>query len=80
MGTTSAYFKALGKEPVLRQPLKFFERDSAKKGPNYLISLVGMSSVFEAFFVFNFLIIEATLSVLTIWKVKVLYWIPSFVL
>ena len=50
MGTTSAYFKALGKEPVLRQPLKFFERDSAKKGPNYLISLVGMSSVFEAFF------------------------------
>ena len=49
MGTTSAYFKASGKESVLRQPLKFFERDSAKKVPNYLISLVGMPSVFEAF-------------------------------
>ena len=72
MGTTSAHFKSSGKEPVSRQLLKFFERNSAKNLPNCLITLVGMSSDSEAFFEFNFLMIEATLSVLTFWKVKVL--------
>ena len=72
MGTTSAHFKSSGKEPVSRQLLKFFERNSAKNVPNSLITLVGMSSDFEAFFEFNFLKIEATLSAPTLWKVKVL--------
>ena len=72
MGTTSAHFKSSVKEPVSRQLLKFFESKSAKNVPNSLISLVGMSSDFVALFAFNFLIIEATLSVLTFWKVKAL--------
>ena len=49
MGTTSAHFKSSGKEPVSRQLLKFFERNSAKNVPNSLITLVGISSDFEAF-------------------------------
>ena len=63
MGTISAHFKSSRKEPVSRQLLKFFERNSAKNVPNSLTtivdmsSLVGMSSDFEDFFVFNFLII-----------------------
>ena len=39
MGTTSAYFKSSGKEPVSRQLLKLFERNSAKNVPNSLITL-----------------------------------------
>ena len=78
MGKTSSHFKSLGKEPVSRQLLKFFERNSAKNVPNSLITLVGMSSDFEAFFVFNFLIIKATLPVLTFWKVKVLLYFFHF--
>ena len=66
------HFKSSRKELVSRQLLKFFERNSAKNDPNSLITLVGMSSDFEASFEFNFLTIEVTLSVLTFWKVKVL--------
>ena len=65
MGTTSARFKSSGKEQVSKQLLKFFQRNSAKSIPNSLIILVGMSSDFKAFFMFNFLIIEVALSVLT---------------
>ena len=53
MGTTSAHFKSSGKEPVSRQLLKFFERNSAKDVPNSLITLVGISSDFEAFYEFK---------------------------
>ena len=52
------------KELVLRQLFKYFERKSANVW-NSLNSLVGMSSDFETLAVFNFLIIEATLFVLT---------------
>ena len=52
------------KEPVLRQLFKYFERKSANVW-NSLNSLVGMSSDFETLLVINFLIIEATLFVLT---------------
>ena len=45
--------------------------NSAKYGPNSWIISVGMSSDLEDFFVFNFLIIVVTLSVLTFWKEKV---------
>ena len=65
MGTTSAYFKSFGREPVSTQLLKFSEKNSAKNDPNTLITLVGMSSDFQAFFWFTFLTIEANLSVLT---------------
>ena len=54
MRTTSAHFKFSEKERVSEQPLKVFERESAKNVPNSLITLVGMSSDFEAFFAFNF--------------------------
>ena len=64
MGTTSA-LQVFRKEPVSTQLLKFFERNTEKNVPSSLITLVGMSSDCEAFFEFNFLIIEATLSVLT---------------
>ena len=57
---------------VSKQAFNLFERISAKNVSNSLIALVSMSSDFETFFVFNFLIIEAALSVLTFWKVKVL--------
>ena len=50
METTSAHFKSWVKEPLLRQLLKVFERNSAKNVPNSLITLVGMSSDFEIFF------------------------------
>ena len=73
MGTTSADSKSSGNEPLSRQPLKFLARNSAKNVPNSLITLVGMLSDFEAFFEFNFLIIEVTLSVLTFWKAKVFF-------
>ena len=52
------------KELVLRQLFKYFERKSANVW-NSLNSLVGMSSYFETLAVFIFLIIEATLFVLT---------------
>ena len=55
-----------------KQLLNFFERKSAKNVSNTLISLVDVSSNFKAFFVFNFLIIEATLPVLIFWEVKFL--------
>ena len=44
MGRTPAHFKSSGKEPVSRQLLKRFERNSAKNVPNSLITLVCMSS------------------------------------
>ena len=72
MGTTSAYFKSSGKEQVSRELLNFFERISAKNVSKSLITLVGVSSDFEAFLVCYFLIIEVTVTVLTFWKVKVL--------
>ena len=67
MGTTSANLKSSGKEPVSRQLLKFFERNSAKNVPNSLITLAVMTSDFEAFFELDFLIIEVTLTVPTFW-------------
>ena len=36
------------------------------------MTLLGMSSGFEAFFVFNFLMVKLTLSALALWKMKVL--------
>ena len=53
-----------------RQVLKLFESNLTKN--NSLINLVGISSDFEAILVFNYLIIETTLSVLTFWKVETL--------
>ena len=72
MGKTCAYFKSSGKELVSRQLLKFFERNSAKYVPKSLIILVGLTSDFEALFVFTFFIIQAAWSVLKHWKLKVL--------
>ena len=84
MGTTSAHSKSSGNEPLSRQPLKFLARNSAKNLPSSLITLVGMLSDFEAFFEFNFLIIEVTLSVLTFWKakfyLKMSFWEYSFIM
>ena len=56
----------------------FLEKSSAKNVQSSLITLVDMSSGFEAFFEFNFLIIEANFSVLTFWKVKVLFYVFIF--
>ena len=53
MKANSAHFTSSEKEPVSRQLLKFFERNSAKNDPNSLITLVGRSSDFQVFFVFN---------------------------
>ena len=64
MGTT-------GKEPVLRQLLKFFERKSPKNVPNSLITLESMLSDFEAF--------SATLSQLTFGKVLLQFFICSLI-
>lgn len=52
--------------------MKFFDRNSAKNVPNSIIILVGMSSEFKVFFVFNFLLNELAFYVPTFWKVKVL--------
>ena len=49
MGTTSAYFNSLGKEPVPRQLLKFLERNSAKNNPDLWIIVAGMSSDLKNF-------------------------------